>query len=343
MKTQVPVFKLVTFIVICVFGLVVTGIIVTEARIESTKTYRAVFENASGLEVGDTVRIAGAPVGKVVEVQIHGQKKALATFKVQSRQQVMQGSRAEVRYENLIGHRYLELMEGAGPNRPLEEGGTLPASQTAPALDLDDLLGGLSPTFDALSPAQVNEFTANLIAVLQGESGSIEGLLRSTASLTNTVADRDAVIGRVINQLNTVVGTMNERDQEFSSTVSELQRLVSGLSADRRQIGASLAKINTMSGSVAELLPKVRDPLKGTITGLHRTATILDDNSYTLDRVLRKLPGAYMKLSRFGAYGNFFNFYLCSVRVKLTGPDGKPMMTPEFSSNEQTERCQGSS
>ena len=62
--------------------------------------------------------------------------------------------------------------------------------------------------------------------VLQGESGNINQLLASTASLTSTIADRDAVIGSVVNNLNLVLDTVNARDETLSSLIVSLPRLV---------------------------------------------------------------------------------------------------------------------
>ena len=45
----------------------------------------------------------------------------------------------------------------------------------------------------------------NLIQVLQGEGGTISGLLQQTAELTNSLADRDQLIGEVIVNLSTML------------------------------------------------------------------------------------------------------------------------------------------
>ena len=56
--------------------------------------------------------------------------------------------------------------------------------QTSPALDLTTLFNGFKPLFQALKPDDVNELTLNLVQVLQGEGGTVQGLLQKTASLT---------------------------------------------------------------------------------------------------------------------------------------------------------------
>ncbi|OLL73469.1 MCE-family protein Mce1B [Pseudonocardia sp. Ae168_Ps1] len=55
--------------------------------------------------------------------------------------------------------------------------------------------------------------------------------------------------------------------------------------------------------------------------------------------MLKTLPGAYYAMHRAGSHGSYFNFYLCTVRLKLTGPDGDPFFTPYFGPNSQIDRC----
>ncbi|MFD2394497.1 hypothetical protein ACFSSF_12920 [Dietzia aerolata] len=47
----------------------------------------------------------------------------------------------------------------------------MPLAQTAPALDLDALLGGFRPLFRALDPAQVNQLSESIVKVFQGSPG----------------------------------------------------------------------------------------------------------------------------------------------------------------------------
>ena len=70
-----------------------------------------------------------------------------------------EGSRAVIRYDNLIGDRYLALEEGAGGAKTLSPAHTIPLDRTEPALDLDALIGGFRPLFRALDPDQVNALT----------------------------------------------------------------------------------------------------------------------------------------------------------------------------------------
>ena len=167
------IWRLAFFMAVCTLGLVAMLAIFAQLRFETEKTYTAEFSNVSGLENGNFVRIAGVEVGKVKNISIRDDGTALVEFGTDESVVLTEGSRAVIRYRNLIGERYLALEEGAGGTRHSQPGDTIPLSRTAPALDLDALLGGFRPLFRALDPDQVNALSGQLIEALQGEGATI--------------------------------------------------------------------------------------------------------------------------------------------------------------------------
>lgn len=325
-----------------VMALIFTGLVVvfSQARFSATDDYRAEFTSASGLQTGDKVRIAGVPVGSVSGVEVGSDDLAHVRFDVDSKYPLLQSTRATVRYENLVGDRYLELLEGAGSSESLADGGTIPESQTSPALDLDLLLGGFKPLLRGLNADQVNSLTGSLLQVMQGQGGTLVSLLGSTSSFTSTLADRDQLIGDVITNLNTTLQTIDDRDEQFSSTLDQLQQLVSGLAQDRDPIGAAIPKMATATGDLARLLEGARPDLQATINEAHRVATNVVAGEDQVDWVLERLPDSYRKLIRTGTYGSFFQFYTCSVTFKFSGPDGKDLhVSLPTAATQTTGRC----
>ena len=66
--------------------------------------------------------------------------------------------------------------------------------------------------------------------MFQGQGGTISSVLAQTSALTTTLAGRDQLIGQVITNLNTVLGTFATRDDQFSEGLDKLSELVQGLS-----------------------------------------------------------------------------------------------------------------
>ncbi|MFI7671360.1 MCE family protein [Nocardia sp. NPDC049526] len=310
-----------------VMALVLAGLVVvfSQMRFARETGYHAVFTNSSGMLDGAKVRIAGVPVGSVTGVHVGKDNLAHVDFDVDSKYRLYTSTKATIRYENLVGDRYLELLEGPGTAKVMSKGSTVGLDRTSPALDLDMLLGGFKPLLRGLDPAQVNDLTEALLQVFQGQGGTLVALLNSSGSFAKTLADRDALIGSVIENLKTVLATIDDRDQQFATTLEELQRLVSGLAADKDPIGAALPRIAGATGDLTDLLQQARPDLKTTIEQTGTVAATLDDGSDTVQWVLDRLPETYKKLVRIGSYGSFLNMYVCGTNFIVDGPDGKPM------------------
>ena len=185
-----------------------TGVLVVligNLTFQSSRDYKAVFSDATGVVKGDDIRIAGVKVGSVKDVEIVDRTRALVSFDVADYSIVTKSSTAHDPLPQ-PGRPALHLAH-PGRGRPRPDAGGLhdpDGPDRAGARPLV-LFNGFKPLFKALSPADINKLSAQVIQVFQGEGGNFNALLQSTASLTNTLADRDKVIGDLIDNLNSVL------------------------------------------------------------------------------------------------------------------------------------------
>ena len=162
---------------VCLCAVALVFLIFGQFRFQDEKVYNAHFANVSGLRNGNFVRIAGVEVGKVKKIALQPDSTLHVEFSVTPSAVLTEGTRAVIRYDDLIGGRFLALEEGAGGVKRLRPGDTIPLSQTEPALDLDALIGGFRPLFRALNPDQVNALSGQLIAAFQGQGATISSFL----------------------------------------------------------------------------------------------------------------------------------------------------------------------
>lgn len=320
--TTVAAVKLGIFVLV---SLLITGVmtaIMGSFGFGSQKEFTARFSSASLLQKGDSVRVAGIAVGQVKDVEVVHRNEAEVTFKVKDDVPVSSTTRAEIRFLNLVGDRYLAL-DGDGRGTRLPDGATIPESRTKPALNLTELFAGFQPLFQALQPSQVNQLSMNLVRVLQGEGGTIGSLMSNTASLTNTLADRDQLIGQVIDNLSAMLQTVDERHAQLNELVIQLKGWLGRISRDRKAIGASLQNLSGLTAELADLLTRSRPYLKSDIAQLRRLLTILNKkkNQAVLDEVLNRLPLMLARQTRTGTYGSWYNYYLCDYSGTIILPD----------------------
>jgi phospholipid/cholesterol/gamma-HCH transport system substrate-binding protein len=343
-----PLVKLTIFLVITAFATYVLGATIANTSYGSTTTYRADFTDANGLQLGDDIRVAGVRVGSVSGIKLvrhvgdNGRTESFArvTFTVIKSRPLPATTQATLRYRNLVGQRYIDISQGAGAsNVMLKKDALIPYTQTHPALDLTTLFAGFQPLFQGLDAGQINDLSTEIIQSLQGEGGSIQQLLSTLADVTSTIADKDQVIGSVVDNLSSVLSAVGSHDTELSDLIVQLQRFVSGLAADRNTIGNSIDGINALATSTAGLLTQIRAPLKQDVTDLSALTANLYKGKGDLTYVVQQLPGTVGALIRTASYGSWFNFYLCQASGTLTLPGGSTLDIPVVQSKQA--RCQG--
>jgi virulence factor Mce-like protein len=345
-----PLVKLTIFALVTVLASYVLVTTITNAGYGDQLTYRAEFTDVAGLVEGDEVRIAGVRVGQVTGIGLadratgkDGRPVADVELEVSKDVPLPAAVHATIRYRNLVGQRYIALTEGDGSSgETLDGGAVIPLAQTTDALDLTVLFGGFQPLLQALSPADVNRVSFEIIQVFQGEGGTMQSLLAHVGSLTNSLADRDHVIGSVIENLTTVMGTLADRDQQLSDLVVSLQQFVSGLSEDRNAIFDSLQTIDALATSTSDFLEQARAPLAADITGLGQLSANVADTGNLVEKFLQTAPTKLDLTTRTAINSSWFNFFLCraggTVTLPAAGPGGKPV-AKEFDFDSRAEGC----
>lgn len=330
--------KMAIFTVITLLCTATLAIAISNSNFSPKESYRGVFVDAVGVRSGDDVRMAGVKVGSVEKVQLHDNANALITFTVDEAVPLATSTRVAIRYRNLIGQRYLAVSEAAGDGERLEPGATIPMSRTSPALDLNVLFNGFKPLLTALDPEQVNQLAYELVRVLQGEGGTVTSLLGRLSSLTNTLADRDELIGQVVTNLNGILGPVDQHNQELSALILHLQEFITGLAQDREAIGSSLAGIGDLTRTTADLLEEGRPALETDIEQLGKTAAGLNTptNRDLIEYNMKEFPRKLRLTGPLVSYGSWVNFYLCAANFKV-GPTNEDV-TPVMLNSEP--RCQ---
>jgi phospholipid/cholesterol/gamma-HCH transport system substrate-binding protein len=314
------------FAVVTILATTLLALTITNVDTQSTRGFSAVFTDAANVVSGDEVRFAGVRVGTVNGVSLYKGTQAKVSFTVADDVAVTDTTRIVVRYRNLIGQRYLAVVDDAPDGDPLDEGALIPVTHTQPALNLTELFNGFRPLLTGLNPADVNALSYELVQVLQGEGGTVSSLFRRVGSLTGSLADRDALIGDVIDNLDATLGPIADHDQQLSALVLQVQRFLSGLSRDRVAIGRSLTGIDRLTAATGSLLRDARPALADDIQHLGVLARKLDApaSRKLLEHFLTYTPFKLKVATPEASYGAFLNFYVCGVNFVLPNGDETP-------------------
>ncbi len=311
--------KVVIFASICLLFFVMLYNTMSNVVEGDRNTWKARFTSASGLRPGDDVRVAGVKVGRVESVEVIANDQAEVTFQLVDEQKIYDSTRLALRYQNLLGQRYLSLTAGAERGNVLSPTQELGTGMTDPGFDLTALLNGFKPLFDTLQPGEVNKFAENIVAVLQGQGPAVESLLQSTTSTAKFLSERDQAFNQVLDNLTPVLKNLASKSDDLDATVKQLTALMSGLAKERATFANSIDTLSGLIGSTSSLVNEIRPAVRTDVKELKKTTALLAANRDRVGRDLDGLPIIFGSLAQITSYYSALNIYFCNFGIKAEG------------------------
>ena len=228
----------------------------------------AKFANAATLRPDSPVRIAGVNVGKVTGVSAAGDA-ADVTFTVEDQgRPIHADATVEIRPRLFLeGNFFLDLDPGTPGAEELDGGDTIPVSQTATAVQIDEVLTALQqPDRKGLQKA-LDGFATGLTHVptaaedvgqdpdVQGKTGAeaLQGALRygGPAGRDTSIVNQ-ALLGNGPHDLSELIRALRATFGKLESHEPELQELITNFNVTT---GALAAESTNLSETIAELPP----------------------------------------------------------------------------------------
>jgi virulence factor Mce-like protein len=234
------------------------------------QTVKALFTDSSGIGVvGDEVRIAGTPVGKITDRERQGDA-ALVTMELdRGVSEVHSDATAELRpHLAFEGTAYVDLRPGSPGAPALDQ--TIPLDKTSVYVPLDEVLR----TFNPRSRQAIQQLSAYAASVLQGEGQiGLQQTLHGAPELTRTLAlAAGAARGPSGNDLDGAVSGLSQTAAAVAARSSQLEPLL-------RDANTTLDAVETGSGK----------PLGDTLARLPGTLEALDSGGRSLDQIVARL------------------------------------------------------
>lgn len=307
-------------VVVGLIAIAVAALVVAVVFFRSPEPYtvRIEFSDAAGVRKNSDVKISQIKVGTVTDVGVNGADNAILTATLDPAkgiEQIGAGASAEARPVNLLGEKYVDLDPG-DVTRPLPSGALIPATRTATAVELDQVLNTLDPTTRGLLRILINESGAAMTG-RGDEFGELldqlpPGLGDARRALT-ALAEENRSLGGLIEDGERIASAVAPKRDELAALIVEAERALSVTADQRDQIGQTLraapsaldeltATLHELDAAAVELRPAASDleraapPLRDTLAALPSFAS---DAEGSLVAARRVAPA----LERLGAKG----------------------------------------
>jgi phospholipid/cholesterol/gamma-HCH transport system substrate-binding protein len=263
--------EVVAVLVLAALGLAVAGYILDHQRLripileEVPFELKAEFETAQAVVPGQgqTIRVAGVRVGDVADVDLE-EGVGVVTFAIdRDYVPVYRNATILMRPTTELKDMYFELDPGSSDAGEFEEGETIPLANTAPDVNLDEILASLdadTQAYTRLALVGAGEGLSGRDEDLGELLGGLGPINRKLARLNGEVATRHANLSRLVHNLNLVSGEVGRAEQDLTQLIGAANSAFEAVAAHdpdlRRAVSelpATLAVARRAIGGVGEL------------------------------------------------------------------------------------------
>ena len=179
---------------------------------------QAQFKNVQELKVGDPVKMAGVPIGKVDGIALTN-SMVLVRMNLNRNAEVKDNSKASIRFTGLMGQNYVNLEFGEpGAKRATDD--SVLQTEEQPDLNaimtkLDHVAGNVENLTKSFSGDAIDNLLGPLTAFLKENRSNLTATIGNIKITTDNIVAGKGTVGRLINEDTLYVSAL--------STVSNLQ------------------------------------------------------------------------------------------------------------------------
>jgi phospholipid/cholesterol/gamma-HCH transport system substrate-binding protein len=307
--------KLTIFTIFTIFITIALATVIGNfSLIADTYQVNAVFDDATGVLNGDKVKIAGVDVGRVTGFEV-AEGRATLTLQLNAEIQVPENAIVEIKYRNLLGQRSVNILEpqGSPTNELLEDGDTIPASQTRPALDLDVLFNNLRPLIQSTNPEDINTVARTVLQIFEGKEGDLGAILGNLGDVTKELAGGDGRLVRLVGDLRDVTDVLNGQSGNIQQGLEKFVELMQALDEVTPNLEQAVVQLDNLSTKFHGVLERNRTNIREDLDDLATVLSLVEENLGPLDRATANLKDVLLATARSQSYGRWWNLYVVNL------------------------------
>jgi phospholipid/cholesterol/gamma-HCH transport system substrate-binding protein len=247
----------------------------------------ALFQNASQLVKGDFVQVAGAPVGKITNIDLTKDGQADVTLKITDGSYVplRRGTKAVIRQASLSGvaNRYVDLQLPDGTKtQEIDDGGVIDQADTTTAVDLDQLFNVFDPKtrkaltglirgystayggrgaaanegFKYLNPSLAS--SSRLFRELNYDTPLFRRFVLASSKLVTDVASRRDDLAGLVDNLATTTGAIGRQKRALADAIAQLPPFMRSANSTFVNLRATLDDLTPLVNESKPVAPKLR-------------------------------------------------------------------------------------
>ncbi|MEU0466379.1 MCE family protein [Amycolatopsis sp. NPDC006131] len=279
----------------CVLGLVVAGVLWWTLKDADKKHLTAYFTSATGLYVGNSVRVLGVDMGKVTSVEPMGDRVKVV-IEYDRTVRVPADAQAAIVAPSLVSDRYVQLAPAYTGGEVISEGATIPLEKTAVPIEVDQLYESLDKISRSLGPNGVNQngslsdLLTTLAQNLDGNGQALHDTITKLSQASKTLSGNEDDLFGTISNLADFTTTLANSDNQVRQFEQRLADVSGYLAGEKDNLAATVQQLGTTLATVQQFINNHSDRLKSNVDKLASVTQVLVDQRSALAEILDVAP-----------------------------------------------------
>ncbi len=271
----------------------VAGVLLTVTREEPLRL-SAMFNDTTGLYVGNDVRVLGVGVGEVKAVKPSG-RSVRVDMEFPEGTEIPANAQAAIMQSSLVTDRFVELTPAYREGEQIRSGTVLPLSRTRNPANLDEMVRAVDQLIVALGdPRTGGSDIGQLLDVsaknLSGQGRFVQEALRAAQGAMDAIDGNEPDLEKITTNLDSLVGALARRDTMIRRLSTNVTQSTSMLAGQRVQLRQLVGELADLVGTVTTFVRRNRGDLKTTLTRSRSLLSTLAANQKDMANTLDLLP-----------------------------------------------------
>jgi phospholipid/cholesterol/gamma-HCH transport system substrate-binding protein len=280
---------------VAVVAVAVTGVFAWISHSTKGKHVTAFFTSTVGIYPGTDVRILGVQVGTVETVQPQG-RQVKVTLRVDTDVAVPANAGAVLVAPAVVSDRYVQLAPVYTGGQQLADNATIPVTQTATPVEIDQLTTNLNALAAALGPQGANKDGAlsdvlhTGAANLGGNGEALRDTINQLGQATRTLSGSQDDLFGTVDALQKFTTMLAGNDGQVKQVNTQLAGVSQYLAGEREDLGAAMQELAVALGTVRDFIAKNRGLIESNVTKLAGITQVLVQQRNSLAETLDTAP-----------------------------------------------------
>jgi phospholipid/cholesterol/gamma-HCH transport system substrate-binding protein len=280
----------------------------------------AVLPDASGLDSGAPVRMAGVDVGEVTGLTPDRELgQVIVSFEVDSGVHLGPDTTADVALSTLLGGEYIRLGNTAGApamaDQPVDDR-RIPIERTSVPYTVNQTFNEATDVVQAIDTEAVNDMVSTFADIATDSGPRLERVLVGLQDVARAFNQREAVVGELLENSQQLTDTLAEKDATMLRLIDASEVVLDQISARRDELAVVLGDGAAVVDTMSRLLDEKRAELDQLLTNLDTVTDVVAERQGDIDTILSWAGPTFDQVSAIASHGPFIDVLPLSL-----GPD----------------------